>query len=50
MADNTRRTKLVGIRLPVDLIAALQERAAADDRNMSNLVVHLLRKALREGR
>jgi hypothetical protein len=38
------------LRLPADVLAELTEWAAEDDRSVNSLIVHLLRRALREWR
>lgn len=39
----------VSIRLPVDVLAALDKVRAVEDRSRSNQVVHYLRRALTDG-
>lgn len=36
------------LRLPADVLAELTEWAGEDDRSVNSLIVHLLRRALRE--
>ena len=46
--DNQSKLPPVTIRIPAELLAALKDRAKAEDRSLASLVVHLARKGMAE--
>lgn len=46
VAVTTKDTQQVIVRMPADLHAALKERAAADERSMSQAIRHAIRRYL----
>lgn len=45
MSDTTKSAPIT-LRIPLELLAALKERAQREDRSLASLIVHLARKGL----
>lgn len=46
---DTEKSKVFSIRIPCDLREALEQRATLEGRSLANLVIYLLREAIKRG-